>query len=91
MGTQKILGIIRIHIVIGGFLAFSLGALLAFVGGGSFNFMFFALGYVVVLLGDLSSHYSNDYFDVEVDKCIEQKKFFSGSNILVDNPDIRSL
>ncbi len=91
MIIPKILRIIRIHIVIGGFLAFSLGALLAIVAGGSFNLIFFALSYVVVFLGDLSSHYSNDYFDVEVDKYIEQKKFFSGSNILVDNPDIRSL
>ena len=90
MRIPKIFRIIRIHIVIGGFLAFSLGGLLAIVGGGNFNFMFFALGYVVVLLGDLSSHYSNDYFDVEVDKYIEQKKFFSGSNILVSNPDILS-
>ena len=91
MSIPKILRIIRIHIVVGGFLAFSLGALLAIVGGGSFDFTAFALGYVVVLLGDLSTHYSNDYFDVEVDKYIEQKKFFAGSNILVSNPDIRSL
>ena len=91
MSIPKILRIIRIHIVVGGFLAFSLGALLAIVGGGSFDFTAFALGYVVVLIGDLSTHYSNDYFDVEVDKYIEQKKFFAGSNILVSNPDIRSL
>ena len=72
-------------------MAFSLGALLAVAGGGRFNFIFFALGYLVVLLGDLSSHYSNDYFDVEVDKYIEQKKFFAGSNILVKNPNLRSI
>jgi 1,4-dihydroxy-2-naphthoate octaprenyltransferase len=44
-----------------------------------------------VLLGDLSTHYSNDYFDVEVDKHIEQKKFFAGSAILVNYPNLRSL
>jgi 1,4-dihydroxy-2-naphthoate polyprenyltransferase len=91
MSIPKILKIIRIHIVVGGFLAFSLGALLGIAGGGSFNPALFGLGYLVVLLGDLSSHYSNDYFDVEVDKFIEQKKFFSGSTILVNNPDLRSL
>ena len=89
--ATKILKIIRIHIVAGGVLAFSLGALLAIVGGGSFDLTRVVLGYVVVLLGDLSSHYSNDYFDVEVDKYIEQKKFFAGNTILVSNPNLRSL
>jgi 1,4-dihydroxy-2-naphthoate octaprenyltransferase len=44
-----------------------------------------------MLLGDISTHYSNDYFDVEVDRYIERKKFFAGSNILVSNPNLRSL
>jgi len=91
MGIPKILRIIRVHIVVGGVLAFSLGALLAIAGGGSFDLARVVLGYTVVLLGDLSSHYSNDYFDVEVDKYIEQKKFFAGSTILVSNPNLRSL
>jgi 1,4-dihydroxy-2-naphthoate octaprenyltransferase len=89
--TIKILKIIRVHIVAGGFLAFSLGALLAAAGGGNFEPALFVLGYFVVLLGDLSTHYSNDYFDVEVDRHIEQKKFFAGSAILVSNPQLRSL
>jgi len=91
MSIPNFLRIIRIHIVVGGALAFSLGALLAIVGGGSFDPTRFVLGYTVVLLGDLSSHYSNDYFDVEVDRYIEQKKFFAGSNILVNNPNLCSL
>jgi 1,4-dihydroxy-2-naphthoate octaprenyltransferase len=86
-----VLKIIRVHIVAGGFLAFSLGALLALVAGGSFDTARFGLGYVVMLLGDLSTHYSNDYFDVEVDSYIMRKKFFAGSNILVSNPNLRSL
>jgi 1,4-dihydroxy-2-naphthoate octaprenyltransferase len=76
---------------VGGVLAFLVGALLALAGGGSFDPTRFILGYAVVLLGDLSTHYSNDYFDVEVDKHIEQKKFFAGSGILVNNPNLRSL
>ena len=86
----RILKIIRVHIVAGGFLAFLLGVLLALVGGGSFNLAIVVLVYVVMLLGDLSSHYSNDYFDVEVDKHIEQKKVFAGSAILVNHPNLRS-
>ena len=91
MSIPQILKIIRVHIVVGGALAFSLGALLAVAGGGSFDPSRFALGYLVVLFGDLSTHYSNDYFDVEVDKHIERKKFFAGSGILVGNPGLRPL
>jgi 1,4-dihydroxy-2-naphthoate octaprenyltransferase len=91
MSMPKILKIIRLHIVAGGALAFSIGALLAIVGAGSFDPARVALAYAVVLLGDLSTHYSNDYFDVEVDKYVEQKKFFAGSTILVTHPMLRSL
>jgi 1,4-dihydroxy-2-naphthoate octaprenyltransferase len=77
--------------VAGGVLAFSLGALLALANDGNFNPALVVSAYIVMLLGDLSSHYSNDYFDVEVDKHIEQKKFFAGSAILVSHPNLRSL
>jgi 1,4-dihydroxy-2-naphthoate octaprenyltransferase len=87
----KLLKIIRVHIVAGGVLAFSLGAVLALANGGSLNPSLVVSAYVVVLLGDLSTHYSNDYFDVEVDKHIEQKKLFSGSAILVNYPNLRSI
>jgi 1,4-dihydroxy-2-naphthoate octaprenyltransferase len=89
--AAKLLKMIRIHIVVGGFLAFSLGALLALANGGNFNPAVVISAYVVVLLGDLSSHYSNDYFDIEVDRNIEQKKFFSGRTILVSYPNLRSV
>jgi 1,4-dihydroxy-2-naphthoate octaprenyltransferase len=91
MTFPRILRIIRVHIVVGGVLAFSLGALLAIAAGGSFDPVRFALYYVIVFLGDLSTHYSNDYFDVEVDKNAEGKKHFSGSHILVHNPQLRPL
>jgi 1,4-dihydroxy-2-naphthoate octaprenyltransferase len=89
--STKILRIIRLHIVLGGVLAFSLGALLAVASGGTFNPVLFLLMYVVVMFGDLSTHYSNDYFDVEVDSMIEEKKFFAGSNLLVSHPELRPL
>jgi 1,4-dihydroxy-2-naphthoate octaprenyltransferase len=89
--ATKLLKIIRVHIVAGGVLAFSLGALLALANGGSFNPALVVSSYGVVLLGDLSSHYSNDYFDVEVDRHILQKKIFAGSAILVSHPNLRSL
>ncbi|MEJ2242179.1 MAG: prenyltransferase [Candidatus Bathyarchaeota archaeon] len=91
MNTPKILKIIRLHIVLGGFLAFLVGALLALTGNATFVLSKFILGYFVVFLADLSTHYGNDYFDVEVDKHTITKKFFSGRNILVYNPNLRIL
>ncbi|MCW4047590.1 MAG: prenyltransferase [Candidatus Bathyarchaeota archaeon] len=87
----KILKIIRIHIVAGGVLAFSLGALLAMANGGTFDPLRVILMYVVMLFGDLSAHYSNDYYDVEIDKRVEQKKFLGGSRLLVCYPELRPL
>ena len=91
MKTPIILKIIRLHIVVGGFLAFLVGALLALVNNGTFILSRFIIGYIVVFLADLSTHYGNDYFDVEVDKYIITRKFFSGSHLLVNNPDLRCL
>jgi 1,4-dihydroxy-2-naphthoate octaprenyltransferase len=89
-GILNILRVIRLHIVIGGALAFLLGTLLAIVNGGSFHPLLFALTYLVVLCGDLSTHFGNDYFDAQMDSQAE-KKFFSGSGLLVNNPSLRSL
>ena len=89
--AANMLKIVRFHIVAGGALAFLLGGFLALANGGNFNTILFASAYVVMLLGDLSSHYSNDYFDVEVDKHIDQRKFFAGRAILVNHPDLRAL
>ncbi len=80
--------VIRPHIVAGGFLGYLLGALLALNLGGGFNPVHFALGYVVVLAGDLSTHYSNDYFDVEID-IDSPPKAFGRSNVLVEHPRAR--
>ena len=85
------LRIIRPHIVAGGVLAYSLGVLLALVEGGTIIPPLVALCYGVVFLGDLSTHFSNDYYDAEMDAQINAKKFFSNKKILVNNPQLRSL
>jgi 1,4-dihydroxy-2-naphthoate polyprenyltransferase len=89
--VASILKIIRPYIVVGGVLAFLLGALLAVAGGGTIDLTRFAMFYMIVFFGDLSTHYSNDYFDVQVDKHAKKRKFFSGSNILVNNPTFRPI
>jgi len=80
---------IRLHIVAGGILAFTLGAVLALVNGGSFDTLRFMVFYAMIFFGDLSTHFSNDYFDVNQDNLRTTKGIFSGSNILVNNPQLR--
>lgn len=84
------LKVIRIHIVAGGFLGYSLGVLLALTMGGKISPTVFALGYLTVFFGDLSTHYNNDYFDVDLDRNAPRKTF-GGNNILVDHPEVRPL
>jgi len=82
------LKIIRLHIVAGGLLAFTLGALLGLVNGGKFDPLHFALFYAVIFFGDLSTHFSNDYFDYEKDHYNRKKTVFSGSKHLLTNPSM---
>jgi 1,4-dihydroxy-2-naphthoate polyprenyltransferase len=82
------LKIIRLHIVAGGILAFTLGALIGIANGGGFNPLHFALFYATVFFGDLSTHFSNDYFDVQRDKFSIRKTVFSGNKILTANPNM---
>lgn len=87
----KLLKITRVHIVLGGILAFALGALLGIVAGGTFNPLTIALCYLIVFFGDLSTHYSNDYFDANEDRLVVRRKLFSGRKILVNNPNLLAL
>jgi 1,4-dihydroxy-2-naphthoate octaprenyltransferase len=82
--------IIRPHIVVGGFLGYCLGVLLALVMGGETSPSTFFLGYGIILFGDLSTHFSNDFYDVKIDKDTPMKPY-GGSNILVKYPEIRPL
>jgi 1,4-dihydroxy-2-naphthoate octaprenyltransferase len=50
--------------------------------------MFFTLGYAVVLFGDLSTHFSNDYYDADLDRSARRKTLGS-SYILVKHPGVR--
>ncbi len=86
LGT--LIRVIRPHIVAGGLLGYLLGALLALNSGAAFNPAHLALGYAVVLAGDLSTHYSNDYHDVEIDSR-SPPKMFGRNKTLVAHPEAR--
>jgi 1,4-dihydroxy-2-naphthoate octaprenyltransferase len=85
----RLLRVVRPHIVVGGFLGYSLGALLALNAGGGLTWAGFLLGYLIVLFGDLSTHYNNDYFDVEIDRDAPPKPFGT-LNVLVEHAELRT-
>jgi 1,4-dihydroxy-2-naphthoate polyprenyltransferase len=88
MVIKQYLKMIRLHIIVGGLLAFTVGALLGYVNGGFFNPTVFVVCYATVFFGDLSTHFSNDYFDVKQDKARNKKSLFSNRKVLIDNPEM---
>jgi 1,4-dihydroxy-2-naphthoate octaprenyltransferase len=82
----KYLEMIRLHIVAGGILAFTVGALLALANGGVFIPTHFIVFYTMIFFGDLSTHFGNDYFDVEADRLNPAKTALSGRKVLAANP-----
>jgi 1,4-dihydroxy-2-naphthoate octaprenyltransferase len=72
-----------------GFSLYLLGALLAIASGAAFSFDRFVFGYIVLMTGHLSVHYSNDYFDYEADSRTAAGTLSGGSGILPKHPELR--
>jgi len=89
MSSINLIKIIRFHIIVGGILAFLIGVLIAITQESAINLTKIALAYGVVFLGDLSTHFSNDFFDVEIDTHMKTKKHFAGRKILVTYPNLQ--
>lgn len=73
----------------GNFLVFTMGALLAVILGTEFESSKFILGYSILFTAHLSVHYSNDYFDFEVDQLTTPNAISGGSGVLVKNPELK--
>jgi len=74
-----------------GVLLFSFGSLLGVASGAEFYLSRFLLGLSIAFLGQLSVSYSNDFFDVEVDRYTERTWFSGGSAVLLESPELRNL
>lgn len=88
MVDLRLLKVIRPHIVVGGFLGYLVGSLYGLSVGGGLSWYKFLLGYLIVLFMDLSTHYNNDYYDIEVDRNAPFKPFGS-VNLLINYNEMR--
>ncbi len=86
---SKLLGVARPQFLISGLALFIFGAAWAVLLGAPFSLSRILLGYLVLLPAHLSISYSNDYFDVDVDKYDEPTLFSGGSGVLVEHPGLR--
>jgi len=85
----RLLRVARPQFLISGLALFVFGASWAVLLGAPFSLSRILLGYLVLMPAHLSISYSNDYFDVEVDKYDKPTFFSGGSGILVDHPGLR--
>lgn len=85
----KLLRVARPQFLIASVAIFIIGASWAILLGASVSLARLALGYLIVLPAQLSVSYSNDYFDVEVDRHGSPSLFSGGSGILVNHANLR--
>jgi 1,4-dihydroxy-2-naphthoate octaprenyltransferase len=85
----KIVKLGRPQYLVGDFLLFTMGALLAVLLHAEFVLSKFILGYAILFTAHLSVHYSNDYYDFEVDHLTGSNIITGGSGILVKNPELK--
>jgi 1,4-dihydroxy-2-naphthoate octaprenyltransferase len=71
--------------LLGGFLLYGLGVVIALTTGARLNWAIYFLGQVTVTSIQLMTHYSNEYFDLEADKLNTSPTDWSGgSRVLVE-------
>lgn len=91
MNLEKLKLIIRLgrfHFLVAGFLIYLVGVLLAVVLNNQFSWERFLWGYMVLLPAHLAVNYSNDYFDLELDRLSHPTRFSGGSGVLISNPEL---
>jgi len=85
----KLLKIARLQFLIVGLSLFVLGALVAIIIGTSFSLGRLLVGYLVILPAQLSVHFSNDYFDVALDRPGGPTLISGGGGVLLEHPELK--
>jgi len=78
----------RFHFLFGGFLIYTLGALIAVEFGGEGDVLKYLFGYVVFFPAHLSVSYSNDLYDIHADRFNSPSPFSGGSGVLLRKPEL---
>lgn len=85
-----LLKVARPQFLIAGLALFVFGAVWAILLGAPFSLPRILPGYLILIPAHLSISYSNDYFDVDVDRYGKPTFFSGGSGILVAHPGLRN-
>ncbi|MTK14150.1 MAG: prenyltransferase [Clostridiaceae bacterium] len=85
----KIVKLGRPQFTFGVLLYFLLGTLFAVLLNAQFDLTKVIWGFLILFAANLATHYSNDYFDFDVDKYGTVTPFSGGSGILVENPELK--
>ena len=86
---KKIIELGRFRFLAGGFLLYIMGTLLAVVSDVSFSIDLFIFGYAIMAPAHLALSYSNNYFDISVDKYNQPIAISGGSKTLIEHPELR--
>lgn len=87
----KIVKLGRPQFTFGVLMYFLIGTLFAVLLNGQFILTKVIWGFLILFTANLATHYSNDYFDFDVDKYGTVTPFSGGSGILVKNPELKEL
>ena len=87
----KIVKLGRPQFTFGVLMYFLIGTLFAVLLNAQFILYKVIWGFLILFTANLATHYSNDYFDFDVDKYGTVTPFSGGSGILVKNPELREL
>jgi 1,4-dihydroxy-2-naphthoate octaprenyltransferase len=87
----KIIKLGRLQFTFGILMYFLIGTLFALLLNAQFDLSKFIWGYLILFMASMATHYSNDYFDFEVDQYGTKTPFSGGSGILVENPELKEL
>jgi len=85
---KDIIELARLRFLAGGFLLYTLGVLLALNYTAEFSIIHFIFGYAIMMPAHLSLSFSNNYFDIEVDRHYKPTSISGGSKILIENPEL---
>jgi 1,4-dihydroxy-2-naphthoate octaprenyltransferase len=82
---KNIIKLARLYLVSSTLLFYTLGSVLAIVGGYHFSLMQFIFGFFIATTAIISMSYSNNYFDAEADRYNKPTLFSGGSTGLLEN------